>query len=103
MKIFIIQQIDKKVELEEIAESLNVSFDVLLEEIENICYSGTKLNLDYYIDQILDYDKQDDIFEYFMNAETDSIEEALDDEDNDDYSEEEIRLMRIKFMSEYAN
>ncbi len=103
IKIFIIQQIDKKVELEEIAESLNISFEQLLDEIENICYSGTKLNLDYYIDQILDYDKQDDIFEYFMSAETDSIEEALDDEDNDEYSEEELRLMRIKFMSEFAN
>jgi ATP-dependent DNA helicase RecQ len=103
MKIFIIQQIDKKVELEEIAESLNIPFEQLLNEIENICYSGTKLNLDYYIDEILDYDKQDDIFEYFMNAETDSLEEALDDEDNDEYSEEELRLMRIKFMSEYAN
>jgi len=103
IKIFIIQQIDKKVELEEIAESLNIPFEDLLNEIENICYSGTKLNLDYYIDEILDYDKQDDIFEYFMSAESDSIEDALDDEDNDDYSEEELRLMRIKFMSEYAN
>ena len=103
MKIFIIQQIDKKVELEEVADALNISFENLLDEIENICYSGTKLNLDYYIDEILDYDKQDDIFEYFMNAETDSLEEALEDEDNDDYSEEELRLMRIKFMSEYAN
>ncbi|MCA6078124.1 DNA helicase RecQ [Fulvivirga sedimenti] len=103
IKIFIIQQIDKKVDLEEIAESLNIPFEEMLDEIENICYSGTKLNLDYYIDEILDYDKQDDIFEYFMNAETDSIEDALDDEDNDEYSEEELRLMRIKFMSEYAN
>ena len=103
IKIFIIQQIDKKVELEEIAESLSISFEDLLTEIENICYSGTKLNLDYYIDEILDYDKQDDIFEYFMNARTDSIEEALEDEDNDDYSEEELRLMRIKFLSEFAN
>ncbi len=103
IKIFIIQQIDKKVDLEEIAESLNIPFEEMLDEIENICYSGTKLNLDYYIDEILDYDKQDDIFEYFMNAETDSIEEALEDEDNDEYSEEELRLMRIKFMSEYAN
>jgi len=103
MKIFIIQQIDKKIDLEEIAEAKGISFEDLLNEIENICYSGTKLNLDYYIDQVLDEDKQDDLYDYFLNAETDSIEEALQDEDNEDYSEEEIRLMRIKFMSEYAN
>lgn len=103
LKIFIIQQIDRKVELDEIAESKGVSFDALLDEIENICYSGTRLNLDYYIDEILDPDKQDDIFDYFLNADSDSIEVALEDEDNEDYSEEELRLMRIKFMSEYAN
>ena len=103
MKIFIIQQIDKKIDLEEIAETKNISFDDLLTEIEHICFSGTKLNLDYYIDQVLDEDKQDDLIDYFLNAETDSIEEALEDEDNEEYSEEEIRLMRIKFMSEYAN
>ncbi|MEQ8926852.1 MAG: DNA helicase RecQ [Fulvivirga sp.] len=103
LKIFIIQQIDRKVDLDEIAESKGISFESLLDEIENICYSGTKLNLDYYIDDILDKDKQDDIFDYFLNANTDSIEDALDDEDNDEYSEEELRLMRIKFMSEYAN
>lgn len=103
MKIFIIQQIDRKIDLDEIAESKGITFEALLDEIENICYSGTRLNLDYYIDEILDPDKQDDIFEYFLNAESDSIEDALEDEDNEDYSEEELRLMRIKFMSEYAN
>jgi len=103
MKIFIIQQIDKKIDLEEIAEAKGISFDDLLQEIENICYSGTKLNLDYYIDQVLDEDKQDDLYEYFLSADTDNIQEALNDEDNEDYSEEELRLMRIKFMSEYAN
>ena len=102
-KIFIIQQIDRKIDLEEIAETNGISFNSLLEEIENICYSGTKLNLDYYISHVMDEEKQDDLYDYFMNAETDSIDEALDDEDNQDYSEEEIRLMRIKFMSEYAN
>ncbi len=103
IKIFIIQQIDRKVDLDEIAEAQNISFEQLLDEIENICYSGTKLNIDYYIDDILDLDKQDDIIEYFLNSDTDSIEAALEDEDNDDYSEEELRLMRIKFLSEYAN
>ena len=103
LKIFIIQQIDRKIDLDEIAESKNIPFDTLLDEIEHICYSGTRLNLDYYIDEILDPDKQDDIFDYFLNADTDNIESALEDEDNSDFSEEELRLMRIKFMSEYAN
>ncbi len=105
IKIFIIQQIDRKVDLEEIAESKNISFDEMLTEIENICYSGTKLNLDYYIDQVLDEEKQETIFEYFLNSETDSIEDAvaaLKDEDSD-FNEDNLRLMRIKFLSEYAN
>ncbi|MFM9074166.1 MAG: RecQ family ATP-dependent DNA helicase, partial [Bacteroidota bacterium] len=103
IKIFIIQQVDRKVDLEEIAQAKSISFNDLLSEIENICYSGTKLNLDYYIDEILDEEKQEALQEYFLNSETDSIEEALADDNNADFSEEEIRLMRIKFLSEYAN
>ncbi|MEQ8362591.1 MAG: DNA helicase RecQ [Cyclobacteriaceae bacterium] len=103
IKIFIIQQVDRKVDLEEIADSKGITFEDLLTEIENICYSGTKLNLDYYIDDMLDDSKQEQIFDYFLNSETDSLDEALDDEDMTDFSEEEIRLMRIKFLSEYAN
>ncbi len=103
IKIFIIQQIDRKVDLEEIAESKSLTFDELLTEIENICYSGTKLNLDYYIDEVLDEHKQGQIFDYFLNSETDSLEEAMNDENNAEFNEEEIRLMRIKFLSEYAN
>jgi ATP-dependent DNA helicase RecQ len=102
-KISIIQQIDRKIDLEEIAESVRLSFEDLLTEIENICYSGTKLNLNYYIDQVLDPHKQDEIHDYFMNADTDRLEEALNHDSISDYSEEEIRLMRIKFISEYAN
>lgn len=75
----------------------------LLTEIENICYSGTKLNLDYYIDDVLDENKQNQIFDYFLNSETDGLDEAMADNSNSDYSEEEMRLMRIKFLSEYAN
>jgi ATP-dependent DNA helicase RecQ len=104
-KIQIINQIDRKIELDEIAESLKMSFGDLLTEIENICYSGTKLNLDYFIDQVLDEDKQEIIFDYFLNSETDSIDdavEALKDEDAD-FDEDNLRLMRIKFLSEYAN
>lgn len=102
-KILIITQIDKKVDLEEIAEIANMSFNELLTEIENISYSGTKLNLNYYIDQIIDKHKQDDIHDYFINADSDSLEQALNDESLADYSEEDIRLIRIQFMSEYAH
>jgi ATP-dependent DNA helicase RecQ len=103
IKIFIIQQIDRKVDLEEIAETKDLEMSELLEEIEHICYSGTKLNLDYYINQVVDPDKQDEIYDYFMNAETDNIQTALIELGSDDFSEEELRLMRIKFLSEYAN
>ncbi|MCS6821454.1 MAG: DNA helicase RecQ [Microscillaceae bacterium] len=101
MKIYIIQQIDRKVDLEEIAESKNVHISEIIDEIEHICYSGTKLNLDYYINQILEPERQEEIYEYFMNAESDDIQAAL--EALEDYTEEEIRLMRIKFLSEVAN
>jgi ATP-dependent DNA helicase RecQ len=102
-KIFIIQQIDRKVDLEEIAETINMSFEDMLTEIENICFSGTKLNLNYYIDQVLDPHKQEEIQDYFMTAESDSLEAALQDDTMHDYTEEEVRLMRIKFLSEFAN
>ncbi|HEY8401721.1 MAG TPA: HRDC domain-containing protein, partial [Cytophagaceae bacterium] len=102
IKIFIIQQIDRKIELEEIAEAKDLTIQELIEEIEHICYSGTKLNLDYYINQILDEDRQEEIYQYFMQAENDSIALAIK-ELGDEYSEEELRLMRIKFLSEVAN
>jgi ATP-dependent DNA helicase RecQ len=101
-KIFIIQQIDKKVDLEEIAESLSMNMEELIEEIEHICFSGTKLNIDYYIENVLDEDQEDELYDYFLGAETDSIVEAMQ-EFGGDYSEEELRLMRVKFISEYAN
>lgn len=101
-KIFIIQQIDRKVDLEEIAEAKDLTIDELLDEIEHICFSGTKLNLDYYIDQVIDPDKQDEIYDYFMTSESDNVQKALQDLGEDNFSEEEVRLMRIKFMSEVA-
>jgi ATP-dependent DNA helicase RecQ len=103
LKIYIIQQIDRKIDLDEIAESKGISMAELIEEIEHICYSGTKLNLNYYINQILDEERQDEIYDYFMNAETDKISMALEELGEEEYSEEELRLMRIKFLSEYAN
>lgn len=102
IKIFIIQQVDRKIDLDEIADSKKISFNELMEEIEHICYSGTKLNLDYYINENIDEDKQDDIYDYFMSAENDSIAQAIQ-KLGTDYSEEELRLMRIKFLSELAN
>ncbi|MEP4535287.1 MAG: DNA helicase RecQ [Cyclobacteriaceae bacterium] len=101
-KIFIIQQIDKQIDLDDIADAKNMKYDDLITEIEHICYGGTKLNLDYYIDHVLDDDRQDDLYDYFLSAETDDIKVAMD-ELGEFYSEDEVRLMRIKFMSEYAH
>lgn len=102
-KIFIIQQIDRKVDLDEIAEGRGMTMDALISEMEHICYSGTKINIDYYLEQVIDDDKQDDIYDYFMEAESDSIADALEELGEEDYTEEELRLMRIKFLSELAN
>ncbi|MEM9834831.1 MAG: RQC domain-containing protein, partial [Bacteroidota bacterium] len=101
-KIVIIQQIDKKVDLEEIADALNLSMEELVSEIEHICYSGTKLSVDYYLDQFLEEEHSDELHDYFLNAETDRITPALEEFDGD-YTEEELRLYRVKFLSEYAN
>lgn len=101
-KIYIIQHIDQKMDFEEIAEARGMKYEEVIAEIENICYSGTKLNIDYYIDQLLDDDRQDDIYDYFLNAETDEMSVAME-ELGEYYSEDEVRLMRIKFMSEYAH
>ncbi|TAF34989.1 MAG: DNA helicase RecQ [Cytophagales bacterium] len=101
VKIFIIQQIDLRVDLEEIANAKNLTMEELISEIEHISDSGTKLNLDYYIDRIMDSERQEELYNYFMEAETDDIEEALVEFENE-YTEEDIRLIRIKFMSEYA-
>jgi ATP-dependent DNA helicase RecQ len=103
IKIYIIQQVDRKIDLDLIAEQKEVSMAELIEEIETICFSGTKLNLDYYINQVIEPDKQEEIYEYFMSADTDNISEALANCDIDDVTEEELRLMRIKFLSELAN
>ena len=102
-KIYIIQQIDKKVDLVEIAEDKGLTYSELIDEIENICYSGTKLNLDYYIDSILDPERQDEVYDYFMKAESDDIHEALETLGSDEFDEEDLRLLRVKFMSDHAN
>lgn len=103
VKISIIQQIDRKINLEEIAQNLNLSLMDLLQEIEQITYSGTKLNIDYYIHRIMDDEREDILLDYFMNAETDHIKDALNELEGEDFTEEELRVYRIKFISEHAN
>jgi ATP-dependent DNA helicase RecQ len=104
LKVYIIQSIDRKISLDDIAEAKNLKMSTLLDEIEAIVNSGTKLNLDYYINTVLDREHQDEIFEYFKeDAETESIDDALLELGEDDYTEEDIRLMRIKFLSEMGN
>ena len=102
MKVTIIQAIDRKVALDDIAMSKGIEFEELLDEIEAIVYSGTKLNIDYFLEDIMDEDHLLDIYDYFKESTTDKIDDALD-ELGDDFTEEEVRLVRIKFISEMAN
>lgn len=102
LKVKIIQNIDRQVALDDIANAQGLDFSELLDEVEAIVYSGTKLNIDYFLDEVMDEDHVDDIFEYFRESETDSLDAAMD-ELGSDYSEDEIRLVRIKFLSEMAN
>ena len=102
LKVKIIQSIDRKIDLEEIAKAQGLDFDDLLTEIEAIVYSGTKLNIDYFIEDVMDEDHVDDIYDYFSESETDNLDVAME-ELGEDYSEEDIRLVRIKFISEMAN
>ena len=102
LKVSIIQSIDRKVALDDIAAAKGIDFNELLDEIEAIVYSGTKLNIDYFLDEAMDEDHLLDIYDYFKESETDSLSVAMD-ELGDDYTEEEVRLVRIKFISEMAN
>ncbi len=101
-KLYIIQNIDRKLSLNDIAKAKGLEMDALLKEMEMIVYSGTKLNIKYWIDDILDDEQQEEIFDYYMEAESDSIANALKEFEGD-YDTEELRLMRIKFISEVAN
>ncbi|MBQ8046325.1 MAG: DNA helicase RecQ [Prevotella sp.] len=102
LKVKIIQSIDRQIALDDIANAQGIPLEDLLTEIEAIVYSGTRLNIDYYLDETIDDDRIDDIYEYFRESDTDNIDAALD-ELGGDYTEEEIRLVRIKFLSEQAN
>jgi ATP-dependent DNA helicase RecQ len=104
LKVFIIQSIDRQMDFEDIASAKNLDLSALLDEIEAIVNSGTKINVDYYINSVMDKDHQQDIYDYFMDdAENESVEAALKELGEENYSEEEIRLMRIKFISELGN
>ncbi len=102
LKVYVIQSIDRKIALDDIANAKGIELADIITEIEHIVQSGTKVNLDYYINEEIDEADQEEVFEYFMEAESDSIEDALYEFDNA-FTEEEMRLLRIKFMSEVAN
>ena len=102
LKVQLIQNIDRKLPLEDIASSQGKSFNDLLDEIESVVNSGTRVNINYYINTLLDAENQEELYDYFSSAETDDIIDAYHEFDGL-YSEEELRLMRIKFMSEMAN
>ena len=102
LKVKIIQSIDRQVALDDIANAQGIDFDELLDEVEAIVYSGTKLNIDYFLEEVMDEDHVDDIYDYFMESDTDNLDDAME-ELGEDYSEDEVRLVRIKFLSEMAN
>jgi ATP-dependent DNA helicase RecQ len=102
LKVWIVQSIDRKIALDDIAISKGLEFDELLDEIETIVYSGTRINIDYFIEEVIDEDHVEDIYQYFKESVTDKLENALKELGNS-YTEEEIRLVRIKFLSEMAN
>ena len=102
-KISIIQAIDRRVDLDDLAESKGMSMDEMLEEIEAIVYSGTKLNIGYFIDEVIDPDEKEEIYDYFKNAENDNIKLAMERLGEDDYDERHVRLVRIKFHSDLGN
>jgi ATP-dependent DNA helicase RecQ len=103
LKVYIIQNVDRKIKLEDMAKSKNIKMNDLLTEMETIATSGTKLNIKYYLEDIMDEDKLEDAMDYFKESETDSIDAALKELGENDYSEEEIRMIRIQFITEYAN
>ena len=102
LKLYIIQNVDRKLPLNDIASAKGLEIPELIKEMEQIVFSGTKLNLSYWVDEVLDEDQQEEIHDYFLEAETDGLEEAMEEFDGD-YEDEELRLYRLKFISEVAN
>jgi ATP-dependent DNA helicase RecQ len=103
LKVYIIQNIDRKISLDDLTNAKGISLSELITEIESIVASGTKIDLNYYINEMIDPDRQQEVFDYFRTAESDSATVALEDLGDSDYSLDEIRLMRVKFMSELGN
>jgi len=103
LKVYIIQSIDRKISLIDIAEAKNLDMNELLNEIESIVNSGTKINIDYFLDEVMDVERQNEIYDYFAEAESESVEDALKILGEDDFTEEEVRLIRVKFISEMGN
>ena len=102
LKLYIIQNIDRKLPLDDIASAKGMDMSDFIKEMEAIVFSGTKLNIDYWIDEVLDEEQQEEIHDYFMESETDKIDDAMEEFDGE-YDDEELRLYRIKFISEVAN
>ena len=102
LKLYIIQSIDRKLPLDDIANAKGMDMVEFIKELESIVFSGTKLNIDYWIDETFDEDQQEEIHDYFMESESDSIQDAIEEFEGD-YEDEELRLYRIKFISEVAN
>lgn len=103
LKVHIIQSIDRKLDLVDVAEAKGLKIDDIIAELESIVHSGTRVNINYYIDEVMDEEKQEEIEDYFREADSDSLEAAIDELGEEDYSAEEIRLVRIKFISEHGN
>ena len=103
LKVYIIQSIDRKVDLENMAKGKGLTLPALIQEIETIVSSGTKVDISYYLDKNIEEDRQDEVFEYFGSAESDSLEDALKELGTEDYTEEDVRLLRIQFMSEMGH
>jgi len=103
LKVYIIQSIDRKVDLENMAKGKGLTLPALIQEIETIVSSGTKVDISYYLDKNIEEDRQDEVSEYFGSAESDSLEDALKELGTEDYTEEDVRLLRIQFMSEMGH
>ncbi len=103
LKVYIIKNIDRKISLDDLADAKNLTLSEMLDEIEHIVSSGTKININYFINERIDEYHQEEIYEYFSEAESDSIDEALEELGEEEFSTEEIRLMRIKFISDVGN
>ncbi len=103
LKVYFIQNIDRKISLQDMGKAKGLTLKEIIGELETIVSSGTRIDINYYINEVIDQDRQEEVFDYFRSAKSDSVEEALQELGEDEYSEEDIRLMRIKFMSEVGN